>query len=179
MNASREDFWEWSARAYARPGVKAQLLDLQDAQALNVNILLWCCWTGTRRGAPSELVIRKAIDLTSAWSRDVTGALRAARRALKSPPRQAPAEGVEALRAKVKSAELDAEKLEQGMLQALAEDASPRARDAPAALGEARRALARYADLAGAVGRRGFSMLMLDDLARAVIADAPNEAPDA
>jgi uncharacterized protein (TIGR02444 family) len=168
-------FWEWSQAAYSRPKASAILLRLQDEFALNVNILLWCCWCAVTYGAPSELALRKAADLTEGWSREVTAPLRAARRALKAAPKEAL--GAEALRASVQSAELDAERIEQAMLERLALDALAPARETLNPPDEARRALARYADIADAVRRKGFSVSALDELARALFADAAIEAP--
>lgn len=169
-------FWEWSQAAYSRPKASAILLRLQDEFALNVNILLWCCWCAVTHGAPSELALRKAADLTDGWSREVTAPLRAARRALKAAPKEAGEEAV-GLRASVKSAELEAERIEQAMLERLALDALAPARETLNPPDEARRALARYADIADAVRRKGFSVSALDELARALFADAAIEAP--
>lgn len=166
-------FWQWSIEAYARPGASAALLRLQDDFDLNVNILLWCCWCAKTRGAVPDLALRKAMDLTAEWSREVSAPLRAARRALKAAPRQADAAGAEALRVKVKEAELDSEKLEQSMLENLARDSLAPQAEAPDAPAAARRSLARYADLSGAARLKGFSTLLLDDVAQAVFAAAP------
>ncbi|NWG71446.1 MAG: TIGR02444 family protein [Parvularculaceae bacterium] len=168
-------FWDWSLRAYSRPGASESLLKLQDEFGLNVNILLWCCWCAQAGAAIPELGLRKAQDLVASWSHEVTEPLRAARRALKAPPKQADAAGAEALRASVKRVELDAEKLEQAMLENLARDLTKNS-EAPDAASVARRSLARYADISGAARKKGFSTLLLDDLVRVVIPDALMEA---
>jgi uncharacterized protein (TIGR02444 family) len=170
--AAGRGFWEWSLSRYAAAGVAPGALELQDRHGLNVNILLWCAWIAGRFSRPEDIVLRKAIDLTAPWSRDVVAPLRAARRALKSPPRTASAELAAALRENVKAAELAAERIEQELLAGLAAKTLAPQPEATNALPECRRLMARYAELAGAVGRPGFSTLLLDDLARALFPDA-------
>lgn len=82
------DFWSWSLAAYRREGVEAALLELQDRYDLSVNILLWCIWCAQDFAELPDIAIRKAADLSEQWTRAVTGPLRTARRALKTPPRQ-------------------------------------------------------------------------------------------
>jgi uncharacterized protein (TIGR02444 family) len=167
-----EAFWDWSLKTYERDGVAAQLLALQDRLGLNVNILLWCCWSAERGQDVAEPALRRAMDLTAQWSSEVTGRLRAARRALKSPSAQPDAPLFAALKAGIAEAELKAERVEQLMLAKIADALRPRRADA---YGLCRRALSRYAKLAGAVERKGFSTLLLDDLARAVFPRARAE----
>ncbi len=167
---SDESFWTWSTSAYERRGVAAALLRLQDDAGLNVNILLWCLWCAQRYGEIPDLVIRKAADITAHWSADVTESLRRARRALKSPPAQADADAAKALRKTLKKAELDAEEIEQAMLERLAADqlAAPDELSEDESKACARRNLASYAALAGAASREGFSVELLDALVTAM-----------
>lgn len=160
---SAPGFWDWSLEQYARPGAADTLLALQDDSGLSVNLLLWCGWCARDHAEIPELVLRKAIDIAGAWTRDVAGPLRQARRALKSPPRQADAAAAQALRADIKAAELGAERIEQEMLAALARDMLPPAGAEPPST-RARRNLARYIYLTGAARRPGFSMLPVDSL---------------
>ena len=166
--AAGAGFWDWSLKTYRAEGVEARLLTLQDKHALNVNILLWCAWVAERFSKVDDIVLRKAIDLTSIWSREVVNPIRNARRALKSPPREAPPEAAALLRGKLKDAELDAEKIEQDILADLAERALAPRFGAVHPLSKTRRLMARYAELAGAVRQPGFSTLLIDELARAV-----------
>jgi uncharacterized protein (TIGR02444 family) len=165
-------FWEWSGAAYARAGSAEALLKLQDEFGLDVNILLWCCWCAQTKRPVSDLALREAIQATAEWSRDVTSVLRKARRALKTPPL---AINAGALCNAVKDAELEAERLEQALLENLAGGVDAGRVDAHAP-DDARFFLARYADLAGAVPKKGFSTLLLDDVVRAVFAGAALEA---
>jgi uncharacterized protein (TIGR02444 family) len=167
-------FWSWSLAAYRRDGVAERLLALQDRAGLNVNILLWCCWTAQACTPPAEIHLRKAIDMTRTWSREVTEPIRAARRALNtlapSIGGQAPVAG--AIRDKLKAVELDAERVEQSLLERLAIEQLAQTREAPNVQRAALRSLLSYAELAGAIGREGFATVDLDALARAIFPDA-------
>ncbi len=170
-------FWEWSLSRYARDGVEPVLLRLQDEFGFNVNILLWCCWCADHFGDAPEPVFRKAIDFTSQWSANVTKPLRAARRYLKTPPPSAPS-GAEALRARIKDAELKAEAVEQSYLEALAQNALQ-----PAARGEdprpcARRNLAAYTALIGAARLKGFTISLLETLIDRIFPETPYAPED-
>lgn len=149
---------------YARPGVEALLLALQDRHGLSVNMLLWCLWCGAHFEPPGDLVVRKANDLSRRWSDAVTSPLRAARRALKAPPIQS--EAVPALKEQIKTCELGAERIEQAALERLALDNLARSGALESAAGRARKALAAYIRLTGAVKTEGFSVSLIEDLIR-------------
>lgn len=163
MNLAPE-FWNWSQQVYARPGMEARLLALQESHGLNVNLLLWCLWTGARFEGADEIILRKAQDVTAEWSRSVTSPLRGVRRYLKSPPAQVAATAAEPLRAAAKELELSAEKVEQDLLQALAAaylKASPDPTDAAI---RARRTLVAYVRTTNAAKSPGFSISLLEAL---------------
>jgi uncharacterized protein (TIGR02444 family) len=159
------DFQDWAEERYARAGVADILLELQDMLGLNVNVLLWCGWCAENFAETPELPLKRASDLIEGFSRDVTAALRAARRALKNAPRQADGEAALALRSDIRALEFKAERIEQQMLAALAIESLAHFPDPNGALPKARRVFARYAALAGAVRKPGFSTLTLDELA--------------
>jgi uncharacterized protein (TIGR02444 family) len=143
--AGRAGFWQWSLQCYAAEGAAPLLLRLQDNFGFNVNLLLWCAWcAGHYRELPEE-TMRTAMNLSARWSGEVSAPLRAARRALKSPPAEADAGAVSDLRASVKAAELAAERIEQEMLARLAADVLPRLDDAAGAEIRLRRNFAAYA----------------------------------
>ncbi len=151
---------------YPRPGVEPALLRLQDDIALNVNILLWCCWCGCHFDTAPELVIRKAIDVTAAWDQHVTGNLRQARRHMKTIIVRTPDTEINELRTLVKKAELDAERIEQSILQRLAIGVLNPTTEMAAELIEARarRNLAAYAALARAGQKKEFATSLLHEL---------------
>ncbi|MBK8133967.1 MAG: TIGR02444 family protein [Gammaproteobacteria bacterium] len=53
-----DEFWEFPLALYSRPGVAEYCLRRQDDAGANVNLLLFCCWTG-RRGV---MLDAKALD---------------------------------------------------------------------------------------------------------------------
>lgn len=159
-----EDFWNWSLRAYAHPGVEKLLLSLQDRHGLDINLLLWCLWCADRFEAPPEIVIRKAADMMRRWSADVTAPLRGVRRALKEPPPQASSPETSSLRDRVTEIELSAEKIGQEMLEALAGAMLTPAANRNGAVAKARRTLAAYVRLTDAARSPGFSITLLEEL---------------
>lgn len=159
------DFWSWSLERYPIEGVEPLLLRLQDEFGFNVNILLWACWCGERYDEAPALVIRKAMDVTGQWNGNVTASLRQARRYLKTPPPQADAQQAEDLRGQIKALELAAERIEQELLEKLAETALSPAPDKSQSLSRMRRNLASYAALLGAAKKKDFTVSLLESLA--------------
>lgn len=109
---SQDGLWDWSVRAYARPGVAEACLDLQDSYGQNVPFLLFAAWSG----CAEPQVLTAATRIAEAWEEIAVAPLRAARRALK--PSQPPIDDAArlALREAVKAAELQAER---ALLEAL------------------------------------------------------------
>ena len=62
-----EDLWGFSLRVYGSDRVADACLWLQDHRAIDVNLLLYCCWLGARgvRLAPETLLAAR--QLTSPW----------------------------------------------------------------------------------------------------------------
>lgn len=113
-------FWNWSLDVYGRPGVEEILLDLQDRLGLDINLLLFACWTGaTGRGRLTGGEWDRLIGGTAGWRADVVEPLRAVRRHLKGGGN---VPGATALREKVKALELEAEHAEQMTIVGLAGD---------------------------------------------------------
>lgn len=114
-------FWSWSLSVYLKPVVADQCLDLQDTEDADVNLVLWCAWIPARYGtALSSADIEAGRALVAPLAGTVTRPLRAVRRAVKALPCLAGEEARRALRAKILEAELDAERIEQTALDALA-----------------------------------------------------------
>jgi len=168
MTHAPEEFWRWSLAVYDRPGLSDRLIALQDEFGLDVNLILWACWSGLYVGAMPELALRKAGDVSQRWSSDVVAPLRKARRALKFPPRQVSPEAAEALRARVQKSELEAERVQQAMLEEIARAQTPSDPGAKSA----RQNLAGYARLCAVAQKPGFSVSLLLDVLETV-AEAP------
>lgn len=105
------DLWNFSLKVYAQDGVPAECLHLQDVHGIDVNLLLFCAWLGAvREISVSSRDIAAALDIVKNWNSEIVTKIRDVRRALK--PLDA-----EALRDKIKAAEIDAERVEQTMLE--------------------------------------------------------------
>jgi uncharacterized protein (TIGR02444 family) len=116
MPGSSLSFWTFSLQTFAKPSVAQTCLDLQDRCGIDVNVLLfmlWCAHYGRRLSAQN---ICNVVDLVNSWQTDVVDRLRLVRRALKHPAASWPPQGTESLRARVKAAELEAERLQQEVM---------------------------------------------------------------
>ena len=112
--------WSFSLAVYGAEGVAAECLDLQDRLDLDVNLLLFAAFTGAIGGVTLTAEdLAAAAEAVAPWHNDVVRTLREARRTLK--PLAADIEdplrvAATSVRAQVKNAELNAEKIEQAML---------------------------------------------------------------
>lgn len=107
--------WPFALRLYAQDGVAAAFLELQDRHGADVPLLLAALWHGaTGRGVLGAAQTREWQRISARWQTDIVGPLRQARLALK--PLEADA-GAKRLRARVKRAELDAERLQLRLLE--------------------------------------------------------------
>jgi uncharacterized protein (TIGR02444 family) len=114
------DFWTYSLSVYARPGVEQACISLQDRCNLDVNLVLFCCWSAyVGYGTLSAEERSAALRVSAFWNGEVVAGLRAVRRVLKTPPDIVPRAISEPLRRRVKRLELSAEKREQALLQGL------------------------------------------------------------
>lgn len=119
--AWRRSLWDFALAFYARPGIEAACLQLQDAGGLDVNALLWACWLDTHGLTPEEALADADHPLwgeVCAWQEQVTSPLRRQRRALKVQALANPA--IAELRETIKQAELLAEREALTQLEALA-----------------------------------------------------------
>ena len=73
--------WDWARAAYARPGVEASCLSLQDDDGQSVCLLLWAAWRG-----PVDAETREgAADIARQWQEVAIEPLRGVRAVLKKP----------------------------------------------------------------------------------------------
>lgn len=110
--------WDWSVRAYARPGVQDICLSLQDDDGQSVCLLLWAAW----RGPVDEETLEAAVDTAHSWHRTAIEPVRAVRRTLKKPVPDMDDARRLALREEIKRVELSAER---GLLDELEGVAGP------------------------------------------------------
>ncbi|MCG8593923.1 MAG: TIGR02444 family protein [Kiloniellales bacterium] len=113
--APANPFWDFSLAVYQRRNVAGPCMALQDRLQLDVNMLLFCCWTGQRGHQLSEQQVREALAAIDVWQGQVVAPLRRLRRLLKASLDLAP-ERRQVFRDKLKDLELDAERVEQDIL---------------------------------------------------------------
>ena len=114
-------FWLFSRSVYGTAGVQEECLLLQDKYGIDVNLLLFSAFVGAVHGAllPTE-ELRNASAAVALWQEHVVRSLRTIRRAMKEtePPHPVVAAPIHDLRESIKSAELEAERIEQVALEA-------------------------------------------------------------
>ncbi|WP_111414865.1 TIGR02444 family protein [Billgrantia lactosivorans] len=119
LGLSADPLWDFALAFYARPGVEAACLRLQDEAGVDVCELLWLCWL-YRHGLtlaedpPGLADVRR-------WQQEVTRPLRGLRRRLKA--EAAHGSGVAEVRRRIQRAELAAERETLERLQSLAAQA--------------------------------------------------------
>ena len=115
--------WDFALAVYGSDGVADECLALQDRLGLDVNVLLLTTYIGVVERIPlTSADITAANAVVAGWHGEVVRPLRAVRKALK-------AFGQEALRAQVKAAELQAEKIELAVLWQWSQTLADRPRD--------------------------------------------------
>ncbi len=142
-SAQGSPFWRFSLRFYRAPKVADVCIALQEEAGVDVNLLLFLLWQATheRALAASEVA---ALEARIAPWRDMTVIpLRAVRRALKSPPALVEGGTAEGFRTRIKSVELEAERLQQEAMHELGR-ASPVGAPAPSVQAAASANIAAY-----------------------------------
>lgn len=116
-----QSLWEFSLALYARPGVEAACLDLQDRLGLDVNLLMFACWAASRgHGRIGRGDWQRLLAASAAWRADVVEPLRAVRRGMKGAAWPGvPDADAASLRRQVKDLELTAERIQQTALASL------------------------------------------------------------
>ena len=125
MTASASPLWTFSLAVYGADGVQDECLDLQERYGLDVNVLLFCAFVGAvDKVTLTTEDIAAARTLVGIWNADVVQSLRAARRSLKilAAGGDEAAKAAAQLRNTVKAAELEAERIEQMMLERWTKD---------------------------------------------------------
>jgi uncharacterized protein (TIGR02444 family) len=112
--------WRFSLAFYRLPKVADACIALQEDAGVDVNLLLFLLWHARQRRRLSAADLAALEARIGPW-RDLTVIpLRSVRRALKSPPALVAAATAEAFRNRIKAVELEAERLQQEALYALA-----------------------------------------------------------
>jgi len=126
--------WDFAVALYARPGVEAVCLRLQDVDGQCVPLLLWRLWSVREDRNVEAEVVRRAVEFARTWERSAIAPLRQVRRRLKAPFPPVAAVARAALRGEVAAAELAAERALLDALDALTPEPGGALLDALAAL---------------------------------------------
>jgi uncharacterized protein (TIGR02444 family) len=110
--------WDWTLEAYARSGVPAATLALQDDHGQNTAYLMWAVWAEV--DDPGQL--GRAAEIARRWEMLVVAPLRQVRRGLKAAAPPVDNRAREALRDDIKAAELRAERVLMETLETLVGD---------------------------------------------------------
>jgi uncharacterized protein (TIGR02444 family) len=113
-------FWQFSLALYARPRVAEACLQLQDTAGADVNVMFYLLFLASHARAVSRDDVARIDKLVAAWREQAVRPLRTLRRALKTGIEPLPAADTEPLRSAIKRIELDAEHIQQDMLERLA-----------------------------------------------------------
>jgi uncharacterized protein (TIGR02444 family) len=111
-------FWKFSLEFYADPSVAAICLDLQDRHSADVNVLLFVLWCASRRRRLSAQELEGVVAAVAGWQNEVVRPLRGIRRYLKPFAADPASERIAVLREAVKKQELEAERLQQSLMEA-------------------------------------------------------------
>lgn len=135
MKQLESPFWRFSLRVYADQEVQRLCLDLQDKYGANVNLVLFSVYLVLVEGLVlTDAALTALCNATSSWNEEVVQPLRKVRKRLKKTrdSYRAFSENVEYVRMLVKRDELEAERVEQGLMWHWLEnhrDILPRATD--------------------------------------------------
>jgi uncharacterized protein (TIGR02444 family) len=164
MPNSVSGFWTFSLQTYAQPEIASICLELQERFGADVNLVLFMLWAASRGRRLESREIEKIAELVKDWREQVVIPLRLSRRALKSPPREWPAQETEALRQRIKADELEAERLQQNAMSLFLAVGQAGQPDSP--LAAAKSNLTNYASLL----RAAFPEKHISDLANTLSA---------
>jgi len=121
VDQDKHPFWQFSINVYAQDGVADACIALQEEYQIDVNILLFCCWSASiGNGALTSAELTVARNAVTSWNREVVQGLRAIRNHLKAGYDGFDAADSEALRQRVLGIEINAEHKEQIRLAAAA-----------------------------------------------------------
>lgn len=112
--------WEFAAATYGHAEVSKACLFLQDRCGVDVNVLLFALWIAAERKIAVDVAAIREVDtMVRQWRQEIVAPLRAIRRRLKTGPRPAPNAATEELRARLQDIEIELERIELAVLEAI------------------------------------------------------------
>lgn len=144
--AQKSPFWQFSIKFYAVPGVAPACIALQEEAGVDVNLLFFLLWNATFGRTLTKSDVEELDRTIGAWRNTAVIPLRELRRKLKSSPTILAPDAAEAFRNRIKQVELEAERLQQEAMYALAQSGRF-SRTAPSPLEAARASVAAYQTL--------------------------------
>jgi uncharacterized protein (TIGR02444 family) len=136
-------FWRFSLRFYRARAVADACIALQDGAGVDVNLLLFLLWQALKGRSLTVEDVGRLERKIAPWRDTTVIPLRAMRRALKTPPSLVVAAAAESFRSRIKTVELEAERLQQEAMCDLAR-ASPLGDEVPSRDAAARASIAAY-----------------------------------
>lgn len=160
------NLWDYAVGLYSEPGVSQSCLDIQEQCGVDVPLLLFGAWMGSQGFV---LTATDCLDIDARirdWRIEVIQALRRVRRRMKSGPPPAPSEKTKRLRSAVKATELDAERIELEVLEALGDDLrNGRAGEATACIAGNMRVVLQYFQGTAQAGKAGEALERIIEIA--------------
>jgi uncharacterized protein (TIGR02444 family) len=146
-SAQTNPFWTFSLGYYRGAGVSEACLELQDNCGVDVNVVLFLLWQATQKRQFAAVQVKALTEKVGPWQIDVIGPIRELRRMLKSNPPLLDKGSAELFRTKIKAIELEAERLQQEAMHAMAAGIISEA--APSTEAAARASIAAYESVTG------------------------------
>ena len=155
-------FWSFSLGYYRGAGVSEACLELQDNCGVDVNVVLLLLWLASQKRRLAADQIKVVADKVKPWQVDVIGPIRGLRRRLKTDAPLLDKGSAELFRTRIKAIELEAERLQQEAMYAMAAGLTSDA--APSAEAAARASIEAYQGVVG----RPFTTAAVDTLIAAL-----------
>ena len=115
-NAADGTFWSFTLELYGKAGVAPALIGLQDRLGLDVNMLLYCCWSGAAGRVLSRDDLKAVEAVAEPWQSEVVRPLRSLRRRLRGGFGAMPADRVAAYRKRINELEIEGEHIAQNAM---------------------------------------------------------------
>lgn len=111
--------WHFAEALYGHGEVSKACLFLQDQCGVDVNVLLFALWIARRKVLLDAAAVSEIDAAVKQWRQEIVVPLRAVRRRMKTGPSPAPDDTTEALRSRLQEIEIESERIELSVLEAI------------------------------------------------------------